>query len=64
MAAKEEEIERVKVDCKDQLSKKQDEITDHMGQLAVKDEYIKDLEEQNDDFRGEMEKIGLETFIQ
>jgi predicted nuclease with TOPRIM domain len=34
-----------------------------MGQLTVKDEYIKDLEEQNDDFRGEMENIGLETFI-
>jgi len=29
----------------------------------VKDEYIKDLEEQNDDFRGQLEKIGYDTFI-
>jgi len=45
LAEKEEEIERVKTDCKEQLSKKQEEITTHMGQLAVKDEYIKELEE-------------------
>lgn len=42
---------------------KQEEIANQVSQLAVKDEYIKDLEEQNDEFRGEMEKIGLETFI-
>ena len=35
----------------------------YMSQIAVKDEYIKDLEEQNDDFSGDMEKMSLETFI-
>lgn len=64
LAEKEEEIEKVRSDYKNQLAKKQEEISDHIGQLTVKDEYIKDLEQQNDDFRGEMEKIGLETFIQ
>lgn len=30
----------------------------------MKDAYIEELEQQNDEFRSELEKIGYETFIQ
>ena len=64
MAEKENEIEQLRADFKAQLTAKQEEITNHRGIITVKDEYIKELEEQNDEFRGELEKIGYETFIQ
>ena len=40
VAAKDEEIERVKEDYKEQLVKKQEEIADKVSQLTVKDAYI------------------------
>lgn len=52
LAEKEIEIERVKEDFKAQIVKLHEEIARHSGTITVKDEYIKDLEEQNDDFRG------------
>ena len=62
LAEKDEEIERIKADCRDQLAKKQDEITNLTGTIKVKDQYIKELEESNDQITNELEKIGYETF--
>jgi chromosome segregation ATPase len=63
VSEKDSEIERLKADFKEQLAKKQEEITNLSGTIKVKDEYIKELEEQNDQFSGELEKIGYDTFI-
>ena len=49
---------------KEQISQKEEELNTIKGTLQVKDEYIKELEEKNDDFQGEIEKISYETFIQ
>ena len=64
LAEKDEEIERIKADCRDQLAKKQEEITNLTGTIKVKDQYIKELEESNDQITNELEKIGYETFTQ
>lgn len=64
VSEREAEIERIKEDFKLQLQKKQGEINDQASKIIHKDEYIKDLEEENDEHRGELEKISYETFIQ
>lgn len=64
LALKEAEIEKLKADFKEQHNKKQEELVNIQGTITVKDEYIKELEEKNDEFQAELEKIGYETFIQ
>ena len=64
LALKEAKIEKLKADFKEQHNKKQEELVNIQGTITVKDEYIKELEEKNDEFQAELEKIGYETFIQ
>ena len=64
LALKEAEIEKLKADFKEQHNKKQEDLVNIQGTITVKDEYIKELEEKNDEFQAELEKIGYETFIQ
>lgn len=61
---KDQEIENLTLDYKEQLNKKQEELVNQQGTITFKDEYIKEIEQQNDEFRSELEKISYETFTQ
>lgn len=37
---------------------------DAQSTITFKDEYIKEIEQQNDEFRSELEKISYDTFTQ
>ena len=50
LALKEAKIEKLKADFKEQHNKKQEELVNIQGTITVKDEYIKELEEKNDEF--------------
>ena len=46
------QADRLKEEYQQQLVQKQEEITELAGQLAFKDDYIRELEEQNDELSG------------
>ena len=42
----------------------QDKLVRAESDVAVKEKYIEQLLEQNDEFRSNLERIGFETFVQ
>ena len=64
VAEKQEEIDKLKEQHKKELDKVQDEVLALQGQLQVKDHFIMELEKQNDEFQGKLEKTGFDVFMQ
>ena len=58
-----EQLEKLKRDHKREIGEIKEELTGVQSSIKVKDAYIQELEEQNDELQGKVEKAGFETFI-
>ena len=59
-----EEIDKLKFEHKQELEDLQDELTAAQSKVSAKDQYITELEKQNDEIQSKFEKMGLEAMMQ
>ena len=59
-----EEIDKLKFEHKQELEDLQEELTAAQSKVSAKDQYITELEKQNDEIQSKFEKMGLEAMMQ
>ena len=60
----EKQLETVEQSHRIRLKELQEQLNEKESKLAVKEKYIEQLLEQNDEFKSNLERIAFETFVQ
>ena len=59
-----EEAAKLKIQHKRELENLQEELTQAQSQVVAKDQYINELEKQNDEIQTKFEKMGFDIMMQ